>query len=154
MIKDHTKTNTNKLETFNLWQQSLQSRLYYIYLAEMWFYTLTKSDLEKTTPSENNGICIQYKFAKHIKLSFYNLYFCSNQFSLLVCHSANCVVGKTEPKRNLNIPASWRSDFPVLSISGSNICTLHSLCLRFKSFCPVVWIYRTVEFERCDKWVN
>lgn len=36
------------------------------------------------------------QISKHIKISFYN--FCSNQFFLLVCHSANCVVCKTEFK--------------------------------------------------------
>lgn len=90
---------------FYLLQQSLQSRRITFIFAKMRFHTFTKSDSEKTTPSGNNGVCIQYKFAKHIKISFYNP-FCSNQFSLLVCHSANCVVSKTEPKHDLNIPAS------------------------------------------------
>lgn len=134
---------------FYLLQQSLQSRRITFIFAKMWFYTFTKSDSEKkTTPSGNNGICIQYKFAKHIKISFYNL-FCSNQFSLLVCHSANCVVSKTEPKHDLNIPASWRSVSSVLNILDSNICTLHSLCLQFKSFCPVVRIYGLEGIQVC-----
>lgn len=42
--------------------------------------------------------------SEHIKISFYN--FCSNQSSLLVCHSANCVICKTESKRDLNISIS------------------------------------------------
>lgn len=75
------------------------------------------------------------QISKHIKISFYN--FCSNQFFLLVCHSANCVVCKTEMKHDLNF---LHNPFP-LSLTHFFICRLHSLCLQFKSFCPVLWIY-------------
>lgn len=110
-VKDHKKDQHKQARNFYLLQQSLQSRRTTFILPRYGFYAFTKSDSEtKTTPIGNNGMCIQYKFAKHIKISFYNLFFfffiCSNQFSLLVCHSANCVAGKTEPERNLNIPAS------------------------------------------------
>lgn len=77
------------------------------------------------------------QISKHIKISFYN--FCSNQFFLLVCHSANCVVCKTEFEHDLNIHTSRQSIFSVLNTFF--ICRLHSLCLQFKSFCPVMWIY-------------
>lgn len=97
---------------FYLLQQSLQSRRITFILPRCGFIHLPKV-IQKTTPSGNNGICIQYKFAKHIKISFYNLFFCSNQFSLLVCHSANCVVGKTEPKHDLNTMRFLRLNIPT-----------------------------------------
>lgn len=105
---------------------------YNIYLARLQFYIFTNNGSERQLLLETNAIWIQYKLA-NISKSVFTTFFCSNQFFLLVCHSANCVC-KTESKHDFDIHI-------VFCLKHTFIWRLHSSCLQFKSFCPVMWIY-------------
>lgn len=64
--------------------------------------------------------------------------------------SANCVVGKTEPKRNLNVPARDDPCSPsALSLFDSDACTPRSLRLHFLS--SLTNLRKKVGFKRVER---
>lgn len=136
-VKNYWKKQnlTNKLETLFV-KQVYRVAVVHLFLASLWFYTFTNSGSERQLLMEKNGICIQYKLA-NISKSVFTTFVATNSFYW-------CAIVQTVlfVRQSLSMISTFiHLNNPCLCLVHIFMCRLHSLCLQFKSFCPVLWIY-------------